>query len=209
MAVTFIKKLGNTSLLGCWEIEESLSQLKEGLSQDALAGYMDSNKWSEKRQLEWLSVRQLLSQMTAMPETILYDQHGRPYLASDRYHISISHSAHKAVVLLGKTRPVGVDVQIMKTNTIRGSHYFINDQERTWLGPKDAISHHVIWSAKETIFKFYGQAELSILSQIEICPFQPEQFGLLSAYIHDSIHKTKLHIHYEVMGEYVLTYILS
>ncbi|WP_025762003.1 4'-phosphopantetheinyl transferase family protein [Dyadobacter tibetensis] len=206
MSLTFIKELGSDHILGCWTIHEDLAELQNNLLEADKSHYHRQGQWSERRKKEWLATRMLLRNMLPSSPQILYDRTGKPGLSQNEYNISISHSSLMVALVLCKNKAVGVDIQEIRNSVIPGRDFFCNEAEQQWLDPHDRLQLNLVWSAKEAVYKCYGNARLIFRDQIEICPFSMEQSGQLSAYIYDSGDRHCLPITYEILSSYVLTY---
>tara|TARA_R110002124_G_scaffold119772_1_gene277565 strand:- start:227 stop:856 length:630 start_codon:yes stop_codon:yes gene_type:complete len=209
MAIAFIKKIDTNRQIGCWEISESDSQSFKNTSDKSILSFIAHSDPTEKRKREVIAVRLLLQQMTSSNETISYYPDGSPFLESHNFHLSISHSKDFAALYLSKYDRVGVDIQIIKSSVLKGLDFYINETEKRWVDISDKIQLNLIWSAKESIFKFYGDAHLDFKQNIKINPFETEQFGTLVAYIENTNQLLQVQVAYEIMENYVLTWTLT
>ena len=209
MGIAFIKNLDENTTIGCWDITDTLEELSQNIDSDDLIKISNNIKWSIKRKSQWLAVRQLLLHLTNNTEKIAYRRDGSPYLKSNNYFISIAHSQQYAVIYLSKNNKLGIDIQSIKNNISKGIHYFLNDAELASISSYDALQLNLIWSAKETLFKFHGNHDLNFKNNITIKPFTTEQFGNLEAYILESDKKIPMQVAYEVFDGYVMTWTIS
>ncbi len=209
MAISFIKKLENNAIIGGWKIVERIEELSQGINSQEITHFLNYRNHSIKRKKEWLAVRQLLCSLTDKNEKISYRFDGSPFLVSQNYHISITHSNAYAVIYLCNQNKIGVDIQYIKNMSRKGVGYFMNDAEIDFLTPNNVLQLNLIWSAKETIFKFHGDPSLNIKDNISIKPFDQQQSGILMAYIIISNQNILVRIAYEVFNEYVLTWTIS
>ncbi|CAG4994815.1 hypothetical protein DYBT9275_01473 [Dyadobacter sp. CECT 9275] len=206
MGIALTKKIGTEGILSLWQITETASELTEGLIAAEQEELATKKPFSEKRRKEWLATRQLLAHMMPVPEKICYQSNGKPYLLSGEYHVSISHSANYAALYLSKTRQTGVDIQQMRSSVIKGADFFMTEQEMIWAENGDVVVQNLIWSAKESVFKFFGDDSLNLKKDIKISRFVPEQFGKMQAYVFIREAQTAVSIGYEIIGDYVLTW---
>jgi 4'-phosphopantetheinyl transferase len=142
--------------------------------------------------------------MLKEPLKISHDQDGKPFLENKKFQISISHSVLYAAVYLDKHQAVGVDIQKVKPDIGRGMDYFLNEKEQLWVDKTDFILMNILWSAKESVYKYAGIKELDPRNQVVIEAFKPEQAGTITAMITNKNPKA-LSIHYEVFEDYILT----
>jgi phosphopantetheinyl transferase (holo-ACP synthase) len=84
---------------------------------------------------------------------IVHAPSGAPYVEGDEnLQISISHSNEWYAIYLSSEHPVGVDIQTIKKNIYKGRSYFVNEFEENNFS-MDAKNLHLIWSAKEAVYK--------------------------------------------------------
>ena len=102
-------------------------------------------------------------------EEVLIADTRKPFLESERYHFSISHCGRFAAAIVSSTNRVGVDIESIKPR-IRGlSHKFMGADEEELLG--DGLSDEwltLVWSAKESLFKWYGRGELDFKKHMHL-----------------------------------------
>jgi len=204
MSLVYKKVVSEGALLGLWKISESLEELYATVNLSGPDQKILSKKGSERKKTEWLAIRRLLRCMLNATAEITYDTHGKPFLKDSNYYLSISHSAQYAAVYLNKVKPVGIDIQIIKSDIEKGIDFFLNAEEQLWVDTTDFMLLNILWSAKESIYKFAGVHDLDPKNQISVHPFKADSIGIITAVFTDKINET-LSIHYEVFEDYVLT----
>ncbi len=178
--VIFSRELKNNALLGVWQATEPI----ELLEKLAYLTPSDRDKLSiirlEKRRREWLSSRILLKIMAKGGE-LSFLPNGKPVLNNGK-HISISHSDDLAGVVICDL-PIGIDIQGEDSKLLRIERKFTNESERTFLpnGPSRLASLASIWSAKEAVFKCFGE-RVDFSEDMQLRPFQPGDTALLLDY---------------------------
>jgi len=155
--------------IGIWHITESLETLEKEacLTSEELTIFSGSR--SKKRQFEWLTTRVLLKQFFDPRPSIEYDAHGKPVLQSQKEHLSISHSHKFVAVGIHGNKPIGIDIQTPKKNIQAGKSLFLNDDDV--IANSDQITEdvlHLIWGAKEAMYKFIGDSTLNIYEHFNI-----------------------------------------
>lgn len=111
------------------------------------------------------------------------DMYNKPSMSvnGETYHLSISHSFELAAVMFSKFRAVALDLEKIDDRVGRVSHKFLNAAEQEML--KDATdlvyTQTLIWSAKETLYKFYGEKELDFRQHMTIFTNRPQLRGCL------------------------------
>jgi len=123
---------------------------------------------SSRKLIEWLSSRYLLHLMTgrSFRGKFTKDIHGKPHLEDSDYHISISHSRDLAAVIASK-QLVGIDIQYYVSKIHRIKHKFTTDKELKNIPEEKTLQAlHVIWGAKESLYKAYGKRALDFKENI-------------------------------------------
>jgi phosphopantetheinyl transferase len=103
----------------------------------------------------------------------------KPFLESERYHFSISHCGPFAAAIVSGTKRVGVDIELITPRIRSLSHKFIDDGEMEFMN-RAAADHMpsthgsadkwltLMWSAKESIFKWYGLGEMDFRRHMQL-----------------------------------------
>lgn len=142
----------------------------------------------------------------------------KPFLENEPYHFSISHCGDYAAAIVSKTHRVGVDVELPHSKIGQVQHKFIYEHEFKEL--TDQLLHlsqrtpmtndqvrTLIWSAKESVFKWWGRGEVDFKKDIvlkKITGF-PQQ-GMLQCIFKNEF---ALDIHYLFFENNFLTWVLT
>ena len=162
----------------------------------------------EKRKQEWLACRVLLVQMLGKNAAIGYDPERKPHIIGSRVEISMSHSGEYVCVYLREGAPVGIDIQQMKPSISKGAFYFLNDAELQWADLDDNLQMHLIWSAKESIFKYAGDASIDLKKHITINPFSGNQNMRFEVTLQNGDLPEQVQLQFDTFEDYVLTWTL-
>ena len=193
--------------LGIWEIRESYEELRSKLSLETeevktLEGFRNPS-----RQLEWLSVRTLVNEMTGSNTRIIYNEDRKPYLLDNSSHISISHSRDNTAILMSKFKRVGIDMEYMSHKISSIANRFINDNERV-TGSPDQLRYHLYihWCAKEALYKICDKKHINFRKNLTIDPFTPEEQGVIKGTV-DNIYGVDCYdLNYKKMDKYILVW---
>ncbi|MGY4536035.1 4'-phosphopantetheinyl transferase [Mucilaginibacter sp. UYNi724] len=197
MAIAYRQQIDDDTEFALWRIEETADELYKQLQLDETEKAYTKKLSKNKRYLHWLGTRVLLRKMLGTDEYIdaKVDSHGKPYLVSLPYHISLSHSFDYAAVMISKTRPVGIDIEQIKEKVERIAHKFLPPHELAFIHDHQKIQQlYVCWCAKEAVYKCYGQKEVSFADNISLQPFTFQHHDVLQA----KLHKGEIDIDYEV-----------
>ena len=202
-----VKKEINDCLLGIWEIKEDFDSLFSRLNLDddeieTLNGFANEN-----RKIEWLSVRALINDMTGKDSRIIYNEFRKPFLKSNTFHISISHSRDLTSILMSKTKKVGIDLELMSHKIIDLSSKFINDQELITSDPEMKKYHlYIHWCAKEAMYKICDKQDINLKDNLSIMPFEPRQDGSIKGRVLNFHGVEDFRIQYKNMDGYAIAW---
>ena len=108
----------------------------------------------------------------------------KPFLADEAFHFSISHCGDYAAAIVSRTNRVGIDIEIPTPKVARIRHKFLHaeelaivEKESTVFPAPNAATEDIflrkltlLWSAKEAVFKWYGNGEVDFSDQIRLQP---------------------------------------
>jgi 4'-phosphopantetheinyl transferase len=197
----------NGALLGIWKMDESkeeLLQLFPTHLRPKANSHLNTIR-SERRSIEWLATRAMLFNLLGKEQIILNRVNGSPYLADEKYRISISHTKEYAAMLLHETAAVGIDIETFSERVVKIAEKFISDKE--YIDPSHKVEHQLLhWSAKESLFKLMNEEGIDFKQHLHIEPFIPQISGIMTASETKTAEKRNFTIHYEVHPKYVLTW---
>lgn len=212
MALAYHKKLDEDTEFAIWKIEETPEDLYAQLQLKEHEKIVLEDMNNGKRSLHWLSTRVLLRHLVNTDEYIdcKVDENGKPYLANFPYHISFSHSFDYAAVILSKTKPVGIDIEIIKEKIVRVADKFLTKDETSFLDAQHKIEHlYICWCAKEAVYKLQGKRNVSFKDNIRLTAFPYQLEGSFSARLEaDQTCKT-FDVFYEQFDNYMIGYVVG
>jgi 4'-phosphopantetheinyl transferase len=156
-----------------WKIEESIEDLKKGISlTEKNTKRLDSMK-SNLHQKGFLSIRHLLKEVGLTDADLIYDERGKPHLNAGRY-ISISHSFTFTAIIFSYETPVGIDIEKQREKILKIAHKFTQIEEYKTIANVDALISKltIVWGAKESLYKIYGKKKLLFLHHIYVDDFK-------------------------------------
>ena len=189
-----------------WELTENMDDLLLQLPELDVAELQKHS--SEKRKLEFLGVRIALKALLGKEIIVKYDANGKPFLADNSYHISVSHSVKWIAVMAHPTQLVGIDIEVPTDKIQRIYKRFLSTIEQEELSNGNDISQlHLAWSAKEALYKIIGKEAIDFAKQLRIFPFDVKPAGEISALHIES--ETHYQLHYIQNQSYTLVYCLA
>ncbi len=137
---------------------------------------------SENRRREFLTVRAALRTLyEGECPAIIYTATGKPAL-SNRHFVSISHTADLIALITSETRNVGIDIEIVRESIVPVSRKFVNESEQKFLQQEHLIEQlHIIWSAKEVLYKIYGKKEVDFRKELHVEEFSVQEESLFAS----------------------------
>ena len=191
-----------------WKMEESLEVLL-ALLPDARRVFceQDLNRFvSERRKMEWLSVRVLLYAMLQEDKEIGYSPEGKPYLTDHSFFISISHTKGYVAVALSSLNSVGIDIEQYGQRVHRISDRYIRPDEQVESYQEDLTWGLLLyWSAKETIFKRMENADADF-RKLRLAHFIPQVEGTFQVQEFATQQQKLYTVGYRIEPDFVLTW---
>ena len=194
-----------------WKMEESLDVLllllpgaRRAFCEQELNRFV-----SERRKMEWLSVRVLLYSMLQEDKEIGYSPEGKPYLTDHSFFISISHTKGYVAVMLASFTPAGIDIEQYGQRVKRVYDRFIRSDERVEPYQGDETWSMLLhWSAKETIFKSMENADAD-LRKLCLSHFIPQSEGVFQVREYATERQQLFTVGYRICPDFVLTWTVT
>lgn len=168
MPVFYQQTIDRHTKLGIWKIEESEQFFLETVP-------VQSDITHPHKRLQHLAGRYLLRYLFPdFPfELIRIADTRKPFLENDAYHFSISHCGDFAAAIVSSDKRVGVDVEIFSEKIWRVKDKFINKIENVNISrfaPDNHLGKYItlMWSCKESIFKWYGNGQLDFKKHMQM-----------------------------------------
>ena len=139
----------------------------------------------------------------------------KPLLSNGKFHFSISHCGEDAGVILSENQLVGIDVELVTSKIELVKDKFLNESEiklsettNYELQTKNYQLLTLFWSAKESIFKWYGKGALSFKNNMSINQlfFENEQGFIEAQFMKDE--KVDLKIEFKFFGNLCLAWVV-
>ncbi len=89
----------------------------------------------------------------------------KPYLPNESHHFSISHCGEYAAAIVSTTHRVGLDIEVPVERIRKIQHKYLSQKDKGIqlenMTETDVVKRLTLaWSAKESIFKWYGLGEM-------------------------------------------------
>ena len=165
MPQIFTTSLHPSGNLLLWNAEEELVWFKDQLD-------LSPSLWKEYDSLvndtiryRWLASRYAVQQVSQQsPLELIKDHLGRPYLGVERKPLSLSH-CDGFVAAIHADVSVGIDVERISSRAQKIKNYILREEELRLLGEENEALI-LAWSAKESLYKWFGEKHLGYKSQL-------------------------------------------
>ncbi len=204
-----ISEINSNVKLGIWKITESLDELLSGFAIHPQEKHSFDKFTSKGRKKQWLATRKLIRILSGRDDLwIKHDSNRKPCIVGGDFEISISHTEGFAAILLGKADALGIDIERIHDRILRIKHKFIREDEFKFLNEdKDDLTQlFLLWSAKETLFKYYEKGNIDFKEHLKVFPFELNKKGCLNTQIHCTDLNQEISLHYEIINGHVLVY---
>ncbi len=205
MPVFFQHQINEYTRLGVWKIEETEDFFKGNVPQHREVTH-------PHKRLQHLAGRFLLQYLFPdFPyELIQIADTRKPYLPDERYHFSISHCGDYAAAIVSSKNRVGVDVEEPVVKILNIQNKFLSEKEKLQFSGKlmthDSRLMTLLWSAKESVFKWYGAGGVDFRQHIQLFNLQEEKQTIDCFF---AKNESELVIQYRYFDELVLAWVVS
>ena len=205
MPVFFQHQINEYTRLGVWKIEETEDFFKGNVPQHREVTH-------PHKRLQHLAGRFLLQYLFPdFPyELIQIADTRKPYLPDERYHFSISHCGDYAAEIVSSKNRVGVDVEEPVEKILNIQNKFLSNKEREQflsdLETTDFKLPTLLWSAKESVFKWYGDGGVDFRQHIQLFNLQEEKQTIDCFF---AKNESELVINYRHFDGLVLAWVVS
>ncbi len=177
MPLVWMRPFDGRGQVALWKITEDLEDLQRAFrgSPADLAAYQEIHH--PQKQREFLASRILIQTLVeSVGETyhgIRKDSFDKPFLHNTNSHFSLSHSLRFAAVVWHPLVKVGIDIEPISEKLAVVAHKYLSDTEYTH-ADRNLRKLGVYWTAKEALYKLYGEKKLSFKGNIALEPFMEE-----------------------------------
>ena len=192
--------------LAVWEAAEALDEILplEALNGHEKERYLTFTHSNRKR--EFLTVRRLVRELAGNHAYINYGENGKPALQDGR-KLSISHSGGLIAVIISNEQDAGIDIEKLRDNIGAIAPKFISSDEILAFGntmTEEAM--HLIWGAKEVMFKIYGKGEVDFKTHLKVEPAVNGERGKIQGMINKSDFKAGIEISFLKLEDSMLVW---
>lgn len=131
----------------------------------------------------------------------------KPFIENETYHFSISHCGDYAAAIVSRNRRVGIDIEIPTLKVERIKRKFLSENEISSfsLHPGDSSKlTTLLWSAKEAVFKWYGNGGVDFKNHIRLKSRHTENETIDCLF---TKNESQLTLHYRLFDHIVLVWV--
>ena len=211
MPIFFQQQINESTRLGVWKIEET---------QEFFQGNVPLHRdvTHPHKRLQHLAGRFLLQflfpdfpyQLIEIADT------RKPFLPDEQYHFSISHCGDYAAAIVSRDKRVGIDIEIPVEKIKNIMYKYLSAKEHGIFnlipGADGNLADNtyqqptLLWSAKEAVFKWYGNGGVDFRKQIQLLQ-QHEGTETIDCFF--SKDESELNIHYRQFKHLILAWVVS
>ncbi|OFY64819.1 MAG: hypothetical protein A3H98_02420 [Bacteroidetes bacterium RIFCSPLOWO2_02_FULL_36_8] len=214
MAIIYTKKFSNGNRLALWELTEEREQLEKDLQMDETELLQYQQVTHPERARQWLAARVCLKDLIGREGRkfkIVYNELRKPCSAEPGIFFSISHTRRYVSVIYGFTNELGLDIEYIHPRIFNIKEKFVTPEEETiFEGVTELEKYHIIWGAKECLFKVYSEQKLDYKANLIIEQFSGAQNkGECTGAIRLENKTIRYTVHYEIFEGHLLAYIID
>ena len=205
MPIFFQQDVDVNTRLAIWKIEEEESYFLKHVP-------LHRDITHPHKRLQHLAGRYLLKYLFPdfPTELIRIADTRKPFLENEVYHFSISHCGDYAAVIASSAHRVGIDIEIPDIKVQRILHKFLHVEEHALLHHHESlISSTVLWSAKESMFKWWGRGQVDFSDMLRLTGDAHHHNGCLDARFIKPPHYFSYPVHYRVFPGIVLAWVYT
>ena len=162
MPLFYQHNINQDTKLGVWHIEEPESFFLERVP-------LKRDVSHPHKRLQHLAGRFLLPALFPdfpLAEIVIADTR-KPFLENEKYHFSISHCGSYAAAIVSSKNRVGVDIEIISPRVGSIREKFLSPAELANAVPPGGQLLTMLWSAKESIYKWYGAGSVDFRKHMQ------------------------------------------
>jgi 4'-phosphopantetheinyl transferase EntD len=212
MPLFYQHNINETTKLGIWQITEGEDFFLESVP-------LKRDVSHAQKKLQHLAGRYLLKILfNDFPlEEILIADTRKPYLEDDIYHFSISHFGGFAAAIVSASNRVGIDIESVSPTVEKVMRKFLSAAEILIAFNGIEKSGHrlrqltLLWSAKESIFKWYSLGKVDFREHIEwVDPYfvRSGKLGKLS-FVFKKELQIPLTVQYKLFDDLILAFVVT
>lgn len=204
MATIYHSIFNEKTILEVYKIEETDSFYKEKIDFTEFDRIEFEKISHPEKKSQWLASRYLLKRMSQEEKQLHLTKtaSGKPNFSNHPLFFSISHSHNLVAVIISEKNNVAVDLEMKNEKLHLIKKKFLHTLDCTQGEDIDLLT--ILWSAKESIYKYCDNKLLSFKEHIAINSISN---GFITASIESPFYSVKLNLQYKSIENYWITWI--
>jgi phosphopantetheinyl transferase len=208
VALFYQQNINEQTRLAIWELTEQEDFFAASVT-------IQNNITHPHKRLQHLAGRYLLPYLfpNFPSSSIAIADTRKPYLPEEQYHFSISHCGNYAAAIVSSEERVGIDLELYTERVHRIKHKFLHQVELEFVNNIVEEKHTqlltLLWSAKEAMFKWWGNGDVDFSEVLRIEPFLLQHEGIIHARFEKGKTNIPLELHYRMMEKMCLVWVRS
>lgn len=137
----------------------------------------------------------------------------KPFLPAEQYHFSISHCSDYAAAMVSSKHRVGIDVELLTPRLHSIKHKFLSNDELQFVHSHPQAMQlqllSILWSAKEAMYKWYGNGEVDFDKMLLTKPFTMHTNGEIDALFAKNNWQQELKLRYHLFDNLTMVWVMS
>ncbi|MEO8960673.1 MAG: 4'-phosphopantetheinyl transferase superfamily protein [Ginsengibacter sp.] len=212
MPLFYQHTINDSARLAVWHITENEEFFLEKVR-------IKNNITHPHKRLQHLAGRFLLQDLHAGFPLHLIEiaESKKPLLSNEQFNFSISHCGDYAAAIVSENKLVGIDVEIINPKIVSLQNKFLSRSEQDILKNRSLPGSYdnvrwltLFWSAKETIYKWYGRGKIDFKANmiLDQLLFENEE-GQLDAHFIKDTQATDLKVEFRFLQSLCLAWVLA
>ena len=196
----------NVSLI-VYQMKEEDSFYLNGIDFTSFDHKEYNNIVNPQKRRQWLASRYWVKKLSKQHNQLYLEKSdlGKPHFTNSHLKFSISHSNDYVAVIFSETKEVAIDIEVIKPKILKIKPKFLHPLDYEQGSDVEQITK--IWSAKETIYKYYhSKALYSFKEQIAI---MSSSVISLSYSISNFPNQANHEVFYKKIEDMILTWIIE
>ena len=149
---------------------------------------------NERRRTEHLAWRRMVRRELGRDVEIGYNEVGAPTVNIEQTHISVAHGAGRVAVAIADER-VGIDIESLERDFACVSSRYMSAEEQALSSAVEWQA--MVWTAKEALYKLYGERGLDLKCDITLTHYNHEQSVITALLCQKTKARVEVSLHNE------------
>lgn len=204
MTVVFEKKMGH-ALIIVYKIEHDNEYYLQGIDFTDFDKKEFEGITNPLKKRQWLASRYWLKKISNQQRTLFLEKShlGKPHIINHKSFFSISHSKDIIAIIWSEEREVSIDIEHFQEKILHLKNKFLHPLDFSHEADVEVMT--LIWSAKETIYKYFHDRSLYSFKE-NIAIYKRDENGVYFNLTSQPVEQRNI-VLFQRMDNFVLTWI--